>query len=159
MEDVSKKTIAFSVQAANFTADLLKSVLRDFLSGNTKSKGKVSYSQLAKHGKLDSIEITENNIKDFINIARKYDVDYALKRNNLTEPPTYQVFFTASNSENFTRAFKEYAYGADKKLEKEKSAIKVVSREQIKENAKAISKEQSKKEKAKNKSKSDISGR
>lgn len=157
--DTSRKTIAFCVQAVNVTSDVLKGVLRDFLSGKMKSKGKTSYNQLSKQGKLDSIEVTDNNIKDFLKTAQKYDIDYALKRDKSTSPPTYHIFFTASNSDTFKKAFHEYAVGINKKLSKEKSVTQVVNREQIKSNAKTISKKQSQIDTEKNKSKSNISGR
>lgn len=38
------------------------------------------YGELAKVGKLENIEVTENNIKDFLKTAQKYDIDYALKK-------------------------------------------------------------------------------
>lgn len=157
--DTAKKTIAFSVQAVSVTSDLLKEIFRDYISGKMKSKGKTSYGQLSKQGKLDSIEVTDNNIKDFLKTARKYDIDYALKRDKSTSPPTYHIFFTASNSDTFKKAFQEYAVGINKKLSKEKSVTQVVNREQIKTNAKTISQKQSKIDKEKNRSKSDISGR
>lgn len=157
--DTSKKVIAFSVQAFSITSDLLKGVFRDFLSGKMKSKGKISYNQLSKQGKLDSIEVTDNNIKDFLQTARKYDIDFALKRDKSTSPPTYHIFFTASNSDTFKKAFHEYAFGINEKLSKQKSVTQAVNREQIKANAKIISQKQSHIDKEKNRSKSNITGR
>ena len=40
-------------------------------------------------------------------LLEKYDIDYALKRDKSTEPPTYHVFFSAANTESFKRAFSE----------------------------------------------------
>ena len=57
--------------------------------------------------KLDSIEVFERNIGDFLKTARKYDVDFALKRDR-NNPPTYHVFFSAARKEDFKRAFSEY---------------------------------------------------
>ena len=48
--------------------------------------------------KLESIEVTENNIGDFLSTARKYDLDFALKRDKSTTPPTYHVFFSANKN-------------------------------------------------------------
>lgn len=156
--DTARKTISFSVQAVQVTSDLLKGVLSEFLGNNTVKTGKIKYGKLAKQGKLDSIEVTENNIKDFMSTAKKYDIDYALKRDSSTEPPTYHIFFTANNSETFKKAFQEYATGISKKLET-KSVSQVVNREQIKANAKIISKKHSNIDREKHKSKSDIAGR
>ena len=57
--------------------------------------------------KLDSIAVSDRNIGDFLKIARKYDVDFALKKDK-NDPPTYHVFFSAAKTEDFKRAFSEY---------------------------------------------------
>jgi hypothetical protein len=149
--DTSRKTIDFTTQATKVTADVLKSIFRDFLSGKSKKSGRKMYGELAKTGKLENIEVTENNIKDFLKTAQKYDIDYALKKDTSTSPATYHIFFETSNSENFQRA----AYGINKKLEK-KSVSDVVNREQIKQNAKTIAKQQSDLSKEKSLNKSDM---
>ena len=64
--------------------------------------------QAKSPSKLDSIEVSDRNIGDFLKTARKYDVDFALKRDKSTQPPTYHVFFSAAKTENFKRAFSEY---------------------------------------------------
>lgn len=133
----TEKTISFSVQAARITKDTLVELFNDFLHKSPKH-GKVQYSEIQKKGKLESIEITENNIGDFLKTARKYDIDYALKRDSSTAPPTYHIFFCTGNSENFRKAFAEYAKGMQEKIG-EKSVSQVINREQIKENAKIIS--------------------
>lgn len=88
-----------------------------------------------------------------MNTAKKYDIDFALKKDKSTTPATYHIFFETSKSENFQQAFKEYAYGINRKLEK-KDVTQAVNRNQIKENAKTISQKQASinKEKVKNKS-------
>ena len=70
----------------------------------------MTYKQLQAKSpsKLDSIEVSDRNIGDFLKTARKYDVDFALKRDKSTQPPTYHVFFSAAKTENFKRAFSEY---------------------------------------------------
>lgn len=149
-----EKTIGISVQTAKMTSEILKEALRAFLSGKPKH-GKRRYGSIAKDGKLESIEITENNIGDFLKTARKYDIDYALKRDKSTNPPTYHVFFTASNAESFRRAFSEYA--ADKTRDNGKRSISsVINRETIKENAKLISEKSAQLSAEKNLSKSEI---
>lgn len=150
----AEKTISFSVQAVRITADLMKEMCRTFLNSPPKH-GKVRYGDIAKTGKLESIEVTENNIGSFLDTARKYDIDYALKRDSSTSPPTYHVFFTTGHSENFRKAFAEYAGGMQSRLENNS----VINREQIKQNAKIISQKSSEKAAEKHLSKSDIAGR
>lgn len=151
--DDSKKTIDVVIQATKLTVDIFRNVIYDLTTKrNYESRGNVRIGQLMKQGKLDSIEITDNNIKSFLDVAKKYDVSYALKRDSSTSPPTYHVFFTGRDTETLNKAFKEYVGVIDKKLnkgQKEKSVGKVVNREQIKKNARTIKKME--KEKQRNK--------
>ena len=109
-ESGAKKTIDISIKAEKMTADVLKSALQEFMSGKAEKKGRMTYKQLQAKSpsKLDSIEVSDKNIGDFLKTARKYDVDFALKRNKSTQPPTYHVFFSAARTEDFKRAFSEY---------------------------------------------------
>ncbi|WP_242622340.1 DUF4368 domain-containing protein [Intestinimonas timonensis] len=59
-------------------------------SQRTLHQGKQTLHQLKQHGaSLTNIEITEQNIKAFSAVAKKYDIDYALKKDPHTEPPHY----------------------------------------------------------------------
>lgn len=109
-ESGTKKTIDLTIKAEKLTSDILKDALQEFMQGKAEKKGKMSYRQLEKksQSKLDSIEVNEENIGDFLKAARKYDVDFALKADKSTEPVTYHVFFSASKTENFKKAFTEY---------------------------------------------------
>lgn len=75
-----------------------------------KPRGKQSMKQLSAYGaKLTNIKITDNNIKSFDKVARKYGIDYSLKKDTQTKPPKYYVFFKAKDADVMTAAFKEYA--------------------------------------------------
>ena len=106
-ESGAKKTIDISIKAEKMTADVLKSALQEFLSGKAEKKGRMTFKQLQAKSpsKLDSIEVSDRNIGDFLKTARKYDVDFALKRDKSTSPPTYHVFFSAAKTEDFKRAW------------------------------------------------------
>lgn len=151
--DDSKKTIDVVIQATKLTVDIFRNAIYDLTTKrNYESRGNVRLGQLMKQGKLDSIEITDNNIRSFLDVAKKYDVSYALKRDSSTSPPTYHVFFTGRDTETLNKAFKEYVGVIDKKLnkgQKEKSVGKVVNRELIRKNARTIKKME--KEKQRNK--------
>lgn len=101
-----RKTIDLSVKSKDFTADVLKSAMNDFLSGKSQKKGRVSMKKLSEHsGKLENVEI--KGIEDFLSVAKKYDIDFAVKK----EPSsgTFHVFFQAGKMEDFKRAFGEFA--------------------------------------------------
>ena len=65
-----------------------------------------------------NIEITDSNIKDFERVARKYGVDFALKKDRSGEVPKYLVFFKARDADALTAAFKEYTAKTDRKKER-----------------------------------------
>ncbi|MCD7740675.1 MAG: PcfB family protein [Ruminococcus sp.] len=152
-ENDIKKTIDVTVQATKMTSEVLKGALSEFLNGKTQSSGQTSLRKLNKQaqGKLDNIAITENNISDFKNVAAKYDVNYALKRDKSTSPPTYHVFFQSSKTDNFQKAFKEYAGVKSKQIEKDKSLFSV---DKLKHQAKEISKKPKQKVREKSKEQS-----
>lgn len=145
--DVEKgvaKTVDITIQATKVTSDILKQALRDFLDNKTVKKGKISYRALSKRagGKLESIEITDNNIKDFLDIAKKYDIDFALKRDKNSETPTYHVFFSTKQTENFKKAFTEYAYQMQEKVNNKDRGE--VPREQLKREAAKVAEQAAK---------------
>jgi len=75
----------------------------------TFKTGKQSIKSLAKQGaSLTNIEITGDNIGSFSRIARKYNVDFALKKDVSETPPKWYVFFKAKDADALTSAFKEY---------------------------------------------------
>lgn len=100
---------------ARVTADVLKNMLRKYLSGqkqkgkNPYKVGKQSYKELKSQGSgLSNIEITDGNIKSFERVAKKYRLDFALKKDSSTKPPTYYVFFKGQDTEMMNLAFKKY---------------------------------------------------
>ena len=109
-EQGTRKTIDITVKAEKITADILKSALQEFMSDKAEKLGRMTYKKLESKSpsKLDSIDVSADNIGDFLKTARKYDVDFALKSDNSTNPQTYHVFFSAAKTEDFKRAFTEY---------------------------------------------------
>ena len=113
-EQVNEKTVALSVKATKLTGRLLAKAMQAFLRqarASPKPKhGKQSVKSLTKQGaSLSNIEITGDNIGDFKRVARKYNVDFALKRDDSETPPKWLVFFKAKDADALTAAFKEYS--------------------------------------------------
>ncbi len=52
------------------------------------------------------IEVTDGNIKSFERVARKYQIDFSLKKDASETPPKYIVFFKAKDGV-MTAAFKD----------------------------------------------------
>lgn len=130
-EEVNDKTIALSVKTAKLTGTVLKAVLRKFLEEQAKAKQKSkTKSAEPKHGKqtmkqlmkqntqLTGIEVTDGNIKSFEKVARKYGIDFSLKKDASEDPPKYIIFFKAKDIDVMTAAFKEYTKNDLKKTNK-----------------------------------------
>lgn len=97
-----------------------------------KPHGKQTIKQLTEQGaQLTNIQITDNNIKSFDRVARKYGIDYSLKKDSSVDPPKYMVFFKAKDVDVMTAAFKEYAGVTMEKSKKpsvKKKLLKAVQR-------------------------------
>ena len=122
-EEVTQKTMAFSIKSAKLTAQVLQAAARKFLEARNKGKtklhhGQQSLKQLKKHGAaLSNIEITPDaNIGLFRPCAKKYGVDFTLRKDATTHPPHYIVIFKAKDADNMEQAFKEFTA---KKLQRE----------------------------------------
>lgn len=129
-EEIEKKTIALVVSSSKMTGRVLAQAMRIYLhSRNNKSheipKGKQSLADLEKqNATLSNIEITNKNIRSFDKVAKKYELDYALKKDRSKTPPLYYVFFKGRDEERISMAFSEYS----QKLLKEKPSIRKVLR-------------------------------
>ena len=47
--------------------------------------------------------------KGFEKVARKYGIDYAIRKDSSVDPPHYLVFFKAKDADAMTAAFNEYS--------------------------------------------------
>ena len=96
---------------------------------------------------VSSIEVTDGNIKSFEWVARKYNVDFAVKKDKTTDPPKYVVFFKGRDADAVAQAFKEFVYGNEKKnsrtsvRQKLKHFRDVVSKDQNKERSREKNKD------------------
>lgn len=126
-EEVEQRTVTLAVSTSKMTANVLKSAISKYLAyrkdkaknGPVKPCGKQSVKKLVQQDKgVTNIEITDKNIKDFERIARKYGVDFALKKDKTGEIPKYLVFFKARDADALTAAFKEYTAKTDRQKER-----------------------------------------
>ena len=67
---------------------------------------------------VSSIEVTDGNIKSFEWVARKYNVDFAVKKDKTTNPPKYVVFFKGRDADAVAQAFKEFVKVNEKKQQR-----------------------------------------
>ena len=105
-EEVTSKTIALAIKTAKLDGKVLQAALRH--------RGKQTLKQLMRHGTgVSNIEITDANIKAFSQTAKKYGVDFALKKTD----DRYLVFFKGRDADVLTAAFREFSA---KKLDMER---------------------------------------
>lgn len=96
-------------------------------------RGRQTVKQLmTQNTKLTNIEVTDQNIKSFERVAKKYNIDFALKKDKSISPPRYMVFFKARDVDVMHAAFKEYSA---KELTKSKKPSLRKNLEQSKEKA------------------------
>ena len=110
-DEVNEKTVSLCIRGGKITAQLLKAAMRKALAQmeQEKAKQKQSMDKLMKQNvQLSNIEITDGNIKSFERVAKKYSIDFSLKKDTTAKPPRYFVFFKARDADVMTAAFKEY---------------------------------------------------
>jgi hypothetical protein len=166
-EQINEKTIALQVNAAKLTATELKKMIALYLRDRKQKKiakggakkrlksntrtGKTTLEKLnKKYDGLKSIEISDKNIKDFEKVAKKYRLEYALKKDDKTDPATYFVFFKGKDLDMIDFAFKEYLKGSLEKAKDNRPSIKKA----LKKMAEIIKKNDKKKIKVKDKEQS-----
>ena len=149
-EEMERKAVAISVKAGKLTADLLKKAITKALAEMEKSqknlkiyRGKQSVKHLVRQGAgVSNIEVTDGNIKSFERVARKYGVDFALKKDTTSQPPRYLVFFKSKDADALTAAFAEYSGKVVKRQDQAKPSIRrqlVQLQEVVKKMAQSLS--------------------
>ncbi|HGT1699539.1 TPA: PcfB family protein [Clostridioides difficile] len=121
-DEINEKTVALYIKTGKLTAAMLQKAMKALLKKGkgqiTKAPhGKQTLKQLMKQNAgVSNIEITKDNIKAFESTAKKYGIDFALKKDSSEQPPRYLVFFKGRDADALTAAFKEFSA---KKLNKE----------------------------------------
>lgn len=99
-DEVNEKTVSLCIRCGKVTANLLKAAMKKALvkmeqekqklkgqkqpkqdKEDKTYKGKQSMDKLMKQNvQLSNIEITDGNIKSFERVAKKYSIDFSLKK-------------------------------------------------------------------------------
>ena len=150
-DEVNEKTVSLCIRCGKVTANLLKAAMKKALTKIEQEKqklqgqkqpkqdkedktykGKQSMDKLMKQNvQLSNIEITDGNIKSFERVAKKYSIDFSLKKDVNADPPRYYVFFKARDADVMTAAFKEYtgqSLNKDKKPSVRKKLQQAISK-------------------------------
>lgn len=120
-EDIENRSVTLMISSTKLTARVLKEAIDKYLAHRKEKRitkdrvgpviphGKQTVKQLiGQDAGVSNIEITDSNIKSFDRVARKYGVDYAVKKDHSVSPPKYLVFFKARDADALTSAFTEF---------------------------------------------------
>lgn len=130
-EEVESRTVTLMVNSTKFTGRLLKDAITKYMAHCKEKKlqrsrdspvkpcGKQTVKQLIGQNQgVSNIEVNDPDIRNFERIARKYGVDYAIKKDRSTQPPKYLIFFKARDADALTAAFSEYTAKKVRKQER-----------------------------------------
>ena len=127
-EEIDNRAVTLAISTTKLTGRVLKAAMSKYLAYrkskkaekvNTTPTGKQSVKQLVgQNAGVSNIEVSESNIKGFDRVARKYGVDYAIKKDKTGEIPKYFVFFKARDADALTAAFTEFSSKVEKNKEK-----------------------------------------
>ena len=124
-EEVDSKTVALVISSAKLTGRVFKAAISQFLAHCKNKKtviphGKQSVKQLIGQNQgVTSIESIDPDIKAFDKVARKYGVDYAVKKVRDDDGKSkYIIFFKGRDNDAITSAFKEYTAKSMEKAKK-----------------------------------------
>ncbi len=121
-EEVENKTLTLIISGSKFTGRMFKAAISKYLAHRKEVKaqkardapvahrGKQTVKQLIGQNQgVSNIELKDPSIRQFDRIARKYGVDYAVKRDRSADPPKFLIFFKARDADALHAALDEYA--------------------------------------------------
>ncbi len=116
-EDIEHRSVTLVINGGKLTGRMLRKAIANLLSYMKHKRqehktviphGKQTVKQLIGQNQgVSNMEIADDGIKDFERVARKYGVDFAIRKAD-GEPPKHLVFFKARDADALTAAFEEY---------------------------------------------------
>lgn len=153
-EEVNQRVVSLSVNTSKMTAGVLVNTMKNFLVREHQALNQHAAERKAhEHGKMtlkdlmaqnagaESVVISDDNIKSFDRVARKYNIDYSLKRDKTQDPPKYLLFFKARDRDTMMTAFREYVQKNEKYKQKHPMKQKLKEYEEMR---KRLNKQRSK---------------
>ena len=111
-EEVKQKTFNIVVSTTKLTARTILNAGKAAIQQQQAKMagGKQSVRTLLRQNRgVSSVEISKTGIRGLERYAKKYGIDYAIRKDTSEVPPRYLVFFKAPDAEAFNSAFKEYS--------------------------------------------------
>lgn len=124
-DETNREVATLMFKASKLTAEALAEAMKKFLDDaknvkegikdaltpdpNEPKHGKMTMEELmAQNQGAVSIEIPHDGVGDFVKVAKEHHVDFAIKKDKETDPPTYMCFFKARDTDVIQDAFKEF---------------------------------------------------
>lgn len=127
-EEVEQRTLTLVINGTKFSGRVLKNAVSKFVAFcrnqkakkvNVHPKGKQSVKQLTRQGQgVNTMEIDDANLRQFERIARKYGVDYAVRRDTSADTSRFLVFFKGRDADAIMAALKEFSNAKERKTER-----------------------------------------
>ena len=119
-EEVENRTINVAISTTRLTARSIIAGIRKYLQHREKVKARKGTRDTAVHGKQSvkqllgqnqgatNVEIDKDGIRDFERLARKYGVDFAVRKDKSVDPPRYLVFVRSKDADALDAICKEH---------------------------------------------------
>ena len=118
--------MALAINGTKLTGRMVRAAIAQYLAHRRAAKcqnviphGKQTVKQLIGQNQgVSNFELTDPSIRDFDRIARKYGVDYAIKRDKANDPPRFLIFFKSRDADALTVAMQEFTAKKIRKAER-----------------------------------------
>ena len=133
-EDIENRTVNLAISTGKLTWRTLVTALEKLKEMNAQYQAEQERKKLEpKHGKqsvkelirqnqgVSNLAIDSTGIRGFERVARKYGVDFAIRKDRSHSPPRYLVFFKARDVDAITSAFEEYTA---KRMRRQKPSVR-----------------------------------
>ena len=117
-EEVENRAVNLAISTTKLTARTIISAISKYLqhlkhqkAGKSieKPTGKQSVKQLLGQNQgATNVEIDKTGIKDFERLAKKYGVDFAVRKDKSVDPPRFIVFVRAKDADALDSICKEH---------------------------------------------------
>lgn len=118
-EEVENRTVNLAISTTKLTGRMIVSGIRKGLNHLERKKaqknrdpaihGKQTVKQLLGQNQgATNVEIDKTGIKDFERLAKKYGVDFAIRKDKSVDPPRYIVFVRAKDADALDAICKEH---------------------------------------------------
>ena len=128
-EEVENRTVNLAISTTKLTGRTIIAGIRKYLQHREKVKmkkardpavhGKQSVKQLLGQNQgATNVEIDKESIRDFEKLAKKYGVDFAVRKDKSVDPPRFLVFVRSKDADALDAICKEHQARALTKNEK-----------------------------------------